>query len=135
MNGSDEKHSARRDDAMKHETEGLVRGGHGTRAEEWRDAEPSGEDQPLTDAVRGADRGAPPPGMSSRDVEARTEIARFLGRLHRPADRNRLLRTAEGNQAPEEVLAELRRLPPDRRFATVQEVMRALGYGTESHRV
>jgi hypothetical protein len=46
--GSD-KHSPMRDDQLKHETEGLVRAGHGTHAEEWADPEPSGEDQPDAD--------------------------------------------------------------------------------------
>jgi len=30
----------RQDEQLAHETQGLVKGGHSTRAEEWRDPEP-----------------------------------------------------------------------------------------------
>ena len=54
--GSD-KHSPRMDDALHAETEGLVRGGHDTHAEEWKQAEPSGEDQPDVDLAPDATLG------------------------------------------------------------------------------
>jgi hypothetical protein len=51
------KHGPALDDDLKHETEGLVRGGHSTRAAEWNDPEPSGEDQPDADrAVHAPER-------------------------------------------------------------------------------
>lgn len=43
--GSD-KHGPRQDDALQHEVEGLLRSGHGTRAEDWRNPEPSGRTSP-----------------------------------------------------------------------------------------
>src|SRR3954463_13693135 len=83
--GSD-KHSPMVDEQLKHETEGLVRGGHGTHAEEWRDPEPSGEDQPDADlAPSGTLHGGTPQGMDADDVEGRAELATFLGRDIYPA--------------------------------------------------
>src|SRR4051812_12471093 len=73
--GSD-KHSPLVDDQLKHETEGLVRAGRSTHAEEWKDAEPSGEDQPGADlAPAGTLHGGTPAGMDPDDVEGRAELA------------------------------------------------------------
>jgi hypothetical protein len=123
------------DERLAHETRGQVQGGHGTRAEEWREAEPSGEDQPTGD--RGTipeDRRGTPDGMSSDDVEARSDIARFLGLSAFPGDRESLMRAARDNQAPDSVLGPLQSLPSGEQFENVQDVVRALGMGTEQHR-
>jgi hypothetical protein len=67
--GSD-KHSARMDDALQHETEGLIRSGHDNRAD-WNSPEPSGEDQPDVDrAPNGTLAGGVPDGMTESDSEA-----------------------------------------------------------------
>jgi hypothetical protein len=122
-----------RDEQRKHETRGLVQGGRGTRAEEWHDPEPAGEDQPTGDTgIVPDDRRSAPAGMDPEDVEERSEIARFLGRSAFPGDRDSLLRIAERNSAPDQVLAELRRLPGDERFVNLQAVARAIGIGTET---
>ena len=44
------KHSPRVDEELEHEIQGMVRSGHSTRAEEWRDAEPVAEGDPDIDA-------------------------------------------------------------------------------------
>ncbi|MFY9807697.1 MAG: hypothetical protein WCB57_01455 [Pseudonocardiaceae bacterium] len=43
--GSD-KHSARKDDALAHDVEGMIRGTGPTHAEEWKDPEPPADDDP-----------------------------------------------------------------------------------------
>jgi hypothetical protein len=43
--GSD-KHSARKDDALARDVEGMIRGGGPTHAEEWKDPEPPADDDP-----------------------------------------------------------------------------------------
>lgn len=133
--GSD-KHSARMDDALAHETEGLTRGGHDTHAEEWKSAEPSGEDQPQVS--RGADgvlHGGVPDGLTGDDVDLRSEIAQQLGKEVWPATGAQLLAVASGREAPDRVLAALRQLPADRSFVNLQEAFAALsgGHG-EAHR-
>ena len=83
--------SPREDEDRAHETSGLVQGGHGTRAEEWRDPEPSAEDQPVEGATLGAeDRRGTPDGMTPDDVQERSDIARYLGTSAFPGTRDEL---------------------------------------------
>jgi hypothetical protein len=132
--GSD-KHGPRLDEALEHETQGLVRGGHDTHAEEWKSAEPSGEDQPDVDlAPDGTLVGGAPAGMSEADVEGRSEVATYLHPHAFPAVRAMLLDEAERNQAPESILKRLRELPAGREFANVGDVWRAVRGSTESAR-
>ena len=131
--GSD-THSARMDDALKHDVEGLIRTGHDSR-EDWNSPEPSGEDQPDVDMVPdGTLAGGVPDGMTEQDVETRSEIAGYLGRSVWPAVGQRLLEVAEGNEAPDRILDLLRQLPAGREYANVQEAWAALQGGTEEHR-
>jgi hypothetical protein len=126
----------REDEQLAHETEGLVRSGHPTRVEEFRDPEPAGEDQPTGDEhLMGPGREpGTAPGLSNDDIEVRSEIARFLDRAALPGSRDDLLASAEGHQATERVLDLLRQLPEGTQFENVQDVARALGLGTEEHR-
>lgn len=130
------KHGPRVDEELKHETAGLVQGGHTSRAEEWRDPEPAGEDQPTGDVgIVPEDRRGTPPGMTSEDVEHRSLIARHLGTSAFPGDRDQLIDLAEANDAPDSVIRDLTRLPAGEEFTNMQDVARHLGIGTEDHRV
>jgi hypothetical protein len=132
--GSD-KHSPMRDDELKHETEGLVRAGHGTHAEEWKDPEPSGEDQPDSDKMPdGTLHGGTPPGMTDEDVEGRAEIATYLGKGSYPMVREQIINLALDRQAPARVVDMVRRLPSGREFHNVNEVWSAIGGNVESDR-
>ena len=77
---------------------------------------------------------ATPPGTTEADVERRSAIAEALGKEVWPADRESLVAAAEQNNAPEQILADLRPLPVGDRFENVQDVARALGIGTEQQR-
>ena len=129
--------SPREDEQQAHETEGLVRSGHPTRVEEFRDPEPPGEDQPTGDEHLMAPDRAPgtAPGVTPADVRVRSEIARFLGPSVFPGRRDDLVAAATEHQATEEVLNLLEQLSADEEFRNVQDVARALGLGTEEHRV
>jgi hypothetical protein len=132
--GSD-KVSPRQDDQLKHETEGLVRSGHSTHAEEWKDPEPSGEDQPDADlAPAGTLHGGTPDGMSPDDVEGRSELASFLGKDCYPIDREQVIDLVTDNNAPDRVVDLVRRLPAGQPFTNVNEIWTALGGGVEAHR-
>ena len=131
--GSD-KHSARMDDALAHDVDGLMRSGHDSR-EDWNSPEPSGEDQPDVDLVpNGTLHGGVPDGMTEEDVERRSELAGYLGRLW-PATREELIRVATDNEAPDAVIQQLHSLPMGQQFANLQETWSALSGGhVETHR-
>jgi hypothetical protein len=74
------------------------------------------------------------PGTSEAGVEHRAAIAESLGKEVWPADRDTLVAKAQESNAPDRVLADLRRLPGGQQFENVQEVARALGIGTEQQR-
>ena len=131
--GSD-KHSARMDDALAHDVEGLVRSGHDSR-EDWNSPEPSGEDQPDVDLVpNGTLAGGVPDGMTENDVERRSELAGYLGRVW-PATREQVLEVAIGNEAPESIQDVLRALPMGASYENLQQLWAAISGGhVEAHR-
>jgi hypothetical protein len=127
------KHSPRVDDELGHEIEGMVRGGHSTRAEEWRDPEPTAEGEPDIDAnPSGTLIGGTPVGMDADAVEARAELARWLDRADFPSTGPQLVEAARDHRAPDAVVAELERLPDGDTFERIGDVVRALGYPTET---
>ena len=77
---------------------------------------------------------ATPAGTDQGDIERRAAIAEALGKEVWPADRDTLVAKAEEGNAPDAVLAQLRRLPDGRQFENVQDVADALGLGTEQQR-
>jgi Protein of unknown function (DUF2795) len=79
-------------------------------------------------------RPATAPGTDPESLERRAALAEALGKEVWPADRDTLLAKAEEGNPPDRVLADLRRLPGGRSFATVQEVAQELGLGTEQQR-
>jgi hypothetical protein len=131
--GSD-KHSARMDDALEAEVRGMMTSGHDTHAEEWKSPEPSGEDQPAVDlSADGALHGGVPDGMTEADVEARSQLATYLGKEVWPATGAQLLAVAQGRDAPDRVMAQLRQLEADRSYLNLQDAWSQLG-GVEAHR-
>ena len=74
------------------------------------------------------------PGTDPADVERRAAIAEALGKEVWPADRDTLVSKAQEANAPDGVLAQLRRLPGGMQFGNVQEVAQSLGLGTEQQR-
>jgi hypothetical protein len=135
MERGNSKHGPRVDEQMSREVEGTVQGTAGSRAEEWRTPEPAGEDQPdATTAPTESTRSGVPRGMTPADVEQRSQMGRFISLSALPGDRTALRRNAEQNDAPDRVLADLDRLPPDVEFQTVSEVWAALGRPNETQR-
>ncbi len=132
--GSD-KHGPRLDEGLKGETAGMMRAGRDTHVEEWKSAEPSGEDEPDVDRAPHATMvGGTPPGMDGDDVEGRSEVASYLATSIWPAGREQVLESAIDHHAPDRVLDLVRRLPGGRSFANVNEVWLALGGHVETNR-
>lgn len=136
MERGNAKHSPRVDEELAQEVDGIVKGAGGGRIEEYREPEPSGEDQPASSEFPEAgDPGyGTPQGMTAEEVELRSRLGRFVNRSALPADRAKLRRVAEENEAPDDVLAEIDRLPSGVQFRTVSEAWAALGHRNESHR-
>src|SRR3954468_15569146 len=127
------KHSPRIDEELEHEVQGMMRAERATRAEEWREVEPSAEGDPDVDAdPAGTLTGGTPVGMDADAVTARAEIARWLDRADYPNDGPGLVEAARDHRAPDAVVAELERLPEGQTFDRVGDVVRALGYPTET---
>lgn len=123
MERGSNKHGPRLDEQLDREVEGVVRGTAGGRVEEWREPEPSGEDQPEVTLNPQAD-----------EREQLSRFGRYISRSVLPGDRAALRRSAEENEAPDDLLASLDRLPSDREFQTVAEVWSALGHADETQR-
>jgi hypothetical protein len=127
------KHSARLDDELQHEVEGMVRSGRSTHAEEWTDPEPAAEGEPDVDAApTGTLVGGTPVGMDADAVESRAELARWLDRADFPSTGPDLAEAARHHQAPGAVVTELERLPEGETYERIGDVVRALGYPTET---
>jgi hypothetical protein len=127
------KHSPRVDDELEHEMQGMLRGERANRAEEWREVEPQAEGDPDIDrSPDGTLVGGTPVGMDADAVVARTELARWLDRADFPSSGSGLVEAARDHHAPDAVVAELERLPEGDTYERVGDVVRALGYPTET---
>ena len=124
--GSD-KHSRLVDEALKHDTQSLVRGNPAeARSQEGREQEGPGEGDPTPDSRLQGERGASPNGMSFDDVNARADLARYLEPSVFPARPGALVASARARFAPDVTVRQLESLP-DSTYDTVQEVWVALG--------
>jgi Protein of unknown function (DUF2795) len=127
------KHSPREDDQLKHEIEGMIRSGRPTHAEEWNDPEPAAETDPDIDSSpAGTLIGGVPEGMTPDAVVARAELARWLDRADFPNTGADLVEAARDHRAPDAVVTELERLPAGETYERIGDVVRALGYPTET---
>jgi Protein of unknown function (DUF2795) len=127
------KHSPRLDEELEHETQGMLRAERATRAEEWREVEPVAEGDPdLTADPQGTLVGGTPVGMDADAVVRRAELARWLDRADFPSDGPALVEAALDHRAPDAVVDELRRLPEGETYERIGDVVRALGYPTET---
>jgi Protein of unknown function (DUF2795) len=125
-----DRHGPRIDEELARETEALERGSPvEPRVEEFREQEPSADDEPETDARLMGGRSAG--SMDLDELEARSELARSISPSVFPADRDALLDSAIRNHATQPVLDRLARLPAGRTFENPEAVWRALGGGIE----
>ena len=123
------KHGPVQDDELKHETEALEHGApRRPHIEEWREVEPTGD-------IPAVERQAPEPDdQEAEDIALRSELARLLTRDEFPADRDTLLACLEDKDAPGALTARVADLPGDQSFATVHDVMVALGINAPENR-
>jgi uncharacterized protein DUF2795 len=126
MDRGSNKHSPRVDDQMAAEVRGTVQGTAGGRAEEWKMAEPSGEDQPQVSLVpEGEYARGEPNGVGSPHGEAFSRFGTYIGMSALPGDRDAVLRSARDLEAPDDVVARIETLPAGTTFRNVAEVWKA----------
>ncbi|HEU5419224.1 MAG TPA: DUF2795 domain-containing protein [Streptosporangiaceae bacterium] len=101
-----------------------------TRTEAWREPEPPGADQPDA-AWAPAGRPAPAAGPDAGALQLRSDLARHLDRATFPADRQHLLGTLTGHQAPPQLIDLVSELG-DGQFSGLAAVVRAVGLPLES---
>ena len=124
-------HGPREDDALKREVRSELQAHRATRAEEWLEPEPPGEDEPEATWVLEGRPGATPPGEDWETIERRSNLARHLDRTAFPATRAHLLQTLTGHQAEQRLLDLVSALPESATFASLGELLRALGLPVE----
>jgi len=124
-------HGPREDDALKREVRSELQANRATRAEEWLEPEPPGEDEPEATWALAGRPGATPPGEDWQDIELRSDLARHLDRTAFPATRAHLLATLAAHQAEQRLLDLVSSLPDGATFANLGEVLRALGLPIE----
>ena len=111
---------------MAHDVEGMTRGAPTeSRAEEAREQEGPGEGEPTPDA-RLTSAEAPTNALGYDEVEARTDLARYLQPSVFPARPPRLVASARDMGAPSALVDRLGTLADDL-YDTVEQVWEALG--------
>src|SRR5262252_10282586 len=92
-------HGPREDDALKREVRSELQAKRATRAEEWLEPEPPGEDEPEATWAPAGRPGATPPDEDWETIELRSSLAAHLERAAFPADRQKLIDTLNSHQA------------------------------------
>ena len=120
-------HGPAEDDAIKRQDRSELE----AQGEQWPDPESTDEDDPeAVWAPEGRFAGTPG-GEDWEAVELRSDLARHLDRAAFPATRDHLLETLTARQAEQRLLDLVSSLPGDATFATLGELIRALGLPME----
>jgi hypothetical protein len=121
MQRRSDKHGPHADEQLKHETEGLVRSGHGTHAEGWKEPEPTAPDP---NEQNYPDPRAPgtPAGLTPTDVELRSRLAAAVQPLEFPANRDAVLALLRDADAPAELIDRASQLPAGRFYQNLAEM-------------
>jgi hypothetical protein len=130
------KHGRHLDEQMAREVRSYLEGRPGSaRRSDQREPEPRGLDNDPTPASIPRPDPLPHGGsvneLSDATREQRSQFGVYLPRSLFPADRDRLLTAAVTGGAPDDLIADLDRLPDDRAFVTVAEVWAQLGYAVD----
>ena len=126
------KHAPHLDADLARDAEEYLRGEHTSRAEEWRLSESSLDDEPdIAEIPRPDDVGRNPVELTPAELEARSRFGAYVSRTKFPAHRKDLLRDAKSAGAPDDILADLERLPADRAFETPARAWAALGHPSD----
>lgn len=127
-------HGPRMDDELSKEVQSHLQGGPtGSRAEEWRQPEPAGEDQPQPDEIIGGRRGSSPAGMTTDEMDQRSRLGQYIAGTHWPYTKQQLRENAETMEAPQDIRDAIERLP-DKEYATIDDVWTEMGHPAAKER-
>jgi hypothetical protein len=124
-------HGPRDDEALKREVRSELQANRATRAEEWLEPEPPGEDEPEATWAPEGRPGGTPPGEDWETIELRSDLARHLDRTAFPATRSHLLENLAAHQAEQRLLDLVSSLPDGTVLANLGELFRVLGLPME----
>jgi hypothetical protein len=119
-------HGPAEDDAIKRQDRTELQA-HG---EEWPDRDSAEEEPAATWAPEGRFAGAPP-GEAWPAIELRSDLARHLDRTAFPAAQAKLVKALATHQADQRLIDIVRSLPRDAKFASLAELLTALGLPIE----
>jgi hypothetical protein len=125
------RHGPREDEELKREVRSELQAHRATRAEEWLEPEPPGEDEPEATWALTGRPGGTPAGEDWEDIELRSDLASHLDRTAFPATRPHLLEVLASHQAEQRLVDLVSSLPEDATFASLGELLRALGIPVE----
>jgi hypothetical protein len=128
---SESLHGPRADDELKKELRSDLQAHRATRAEEWRDPESGGEDQPEPDETAGTPEGRAHPADEEAALELRSELARYLVRHAVPGDKAHIVGILEADNAPQRILDLVSGLPDNVTWASMRELYQALDLPVE----
>lgn len=131
MMDSESLHGPREDDELKKELRSDLQAHRVTRAEEWRDPEAPGEDEPQPDETAGTPEGRAHPADEEAALQLRSDLARYLVRSALPGDKARLVGILEAHNAPKRLLDLVASLPANVTWNTMRDLYLALGLPVE----
>ena len=116
-------HGPAEDDAIKRQDRSELR----AYAEEW----PENEENPGATWAETGRFAQTPGGENWEAIQLRSDLARLLSRTSFPASRAHLLETLTAGQAEQRLLDMVSSLPASARFASLGELVRAMGLPVE----
>jgi hypothetical protein len=143
MERGNTKHGPIQDEELARETQGMVHGNaHGGHSEEWRESEPVDEAVPPVVRRPGnaslsqdiADTTGQGETPAANAIEVRSTLARLVTRDLFPAQRHQLVARLTDADAPDDVINSVRLLPEKQSFASLHQVLEALGINSPETR-
>jgi hypothetical protein len=122
-------HGRAEDDAIKRQDRGELR----AYAEEWPG--PDSDDNPGATWAEAGRFAQTPGGENWEGIKLRSDLACHLNRTSFPASRAHLLQTLTARQAEQRLLDMVSSLPAGARFASLAELVRAMGLPIEERPV
>jgi Protein of unknown function (DUF2795) len=120
-------HGPAEDDAIKRQDRSELQA-HG---EQWPEPESDEEDEDATTWAPEGRFAGTLPGEDWQAIDMRSELARHLDRATFPASRAHVLATLKEHQAEQRLLDLVSAQPRDSRFASLADLLRALGLPVE----